>query len=166
MKTYFKVILISIIAFLQSYNSFAQDDPIATLPFTFNENGLMVISLQVNNETVSDFVLDTGASITVIDKKIAKQLGLALKREAAQITGASAINNDVKKTQKQQLTITDKIVLQGIEMYLSDLSRIAKINGLIGYDLFKEFITETNFDTKTISFYEKKANQTPKAINP
>lgn len=41
-------------------------------------------------------------------------------------------------------------------MYVSDLSIFGNIKGLIGFDLFKEFVTETNFDTKTISFYMRK----------
>ena len=149
-------LLSSIVFLLHSCIFFAQDQPIAQIPFTLNDNGLMVISLQINQNTISDFVLDTGASVTVIDKTIAAQLGLPLQDKATQITGTSGVNNDVNKTQKQQIALSNNVVLKDLELYVSDLLRIGNIKGIIGFDLFKEFVTETNFDTKIISFYKRK----------
>ncbi|MDB4292982.1 aspartyl protease family protein [Maribacter sp.] len=156
MKTCLTVTLTSLFFCLHSCISFGQDKPIGQIPFTLGENGHIIISLQINNESVSNFVLDTGASVTVIDKTIVNQLGLSLQNQSAKITGVSGVNNDVKKTHKQRVSLSDKIVLKDLEMYVSDLSGISTIKGLIGFDLFKEFVTETNFDTKTISFYKRK----------
>lgn len=157
MKTYFKIILISIISLLHSCNSFGQDKPIGQIPFIINDDGHMTITLKINNADVSNFILDTGSSVTAIDKSIAEQLNLSLQEKGARITGTSGFNNDVKKTQKQHISLNDKIELKEIEMYVTNLSRLGKINGLIGFDLFKEYVTETNFDTKTIYFYKRKA---------
>lgn len=156
MKKLLSILFLTIILLFNYYNSFGQDQPIAQIPFALNDDGHIIISLKINNHTVSNFVLDTGASVTVIDKTIVNELSLPLQDIAAKTTGTSGVNDDVKKTQKQQVALSDIVVLNGIEMYVSDLSRFGNIKGLIGFDLFKEFISETNFDTKTISFYKTK----------
>ncbi len=117
----------------------------------------MIITLQINNEEVSNFVLDTGASVTVIDDDIATQLGLQLKDGVFQSTGTNAVMDNRRMTQKQRVSLHDEIALKGLEIMVIDLSHLDGINGLIGFDLFKEYITETNFDTKVISFYKRKS---------
>ncbi|AXT55226.1 hypothetical protein D1815_05440 [Aquimarina sp. AD1] len=151
MKTYFTITLI-----LFPLIIFGQDKPIDQIPFTINDSGLIIISLKINKVMVSDFVMDTGASVTVIDNSVVNQLGLPLQDQPTQITGASAVNNDIRKTQKQRVSLSNNIVLKNLEMYVSDLSRLADIKGIIGYDIFKNYVTETNFDTKTIYFYKRK----------
>ncbi|WP_400078758.1 aspartyl protease family protein [Winogradskyella sp. R77965] len=163
MKTYFTIALILFYSII-----FGQDQPIAQIPFTLNDYGLMTITLKVNNSDVSNFILDTGSSVTVIDEKLARQLDLSMQEEDAKLTGASGVNNDVKKTQKQHIILDDKIELKEIKMYVTDLSYLDEVNGLIGYDIFKEYVTETNFDTKTIYFYKRKSKPDTKgytAIN-
>jgi len=162
MKKHLIITLISIIYLFHSCNSFGQDKPIGEIPFALNDNGHIIITLQINNNSVSNFVLDTGASVTVIDKNIVEQLGLSLQGEVTKIIGASRVNNDLKKTKKQRISLNTNIILEGLEMYVSDLSRYGKINGLIGFDLFREYVTETNFDKKIISFYKKKGKPNTK----
>ena len=154
MKNRFLISLILIIFLLHS--CIGQDKPIGQIPFTLNDDGHITISLRINNKTVPNFVLDTGASVTVIDKSMVEQLGLPLQDKNAKTIGVSGVNNNVKKTQRQQVFLSDNVALKDLEMYVSDLSSFGNINGLIGFDLFKEFVTETNFDTKTISFYIRK----------
>ena len=135
--------------------SYSQKSSLATIPFELNEKGLMIIKLRINKTTVSNFVLDTGASVAVIDDDVANQLGLKIKTEKAKITGANAINNQVKKTEGQEIIINQKVKLKKLELYVSDLSHLGNINGIIGFDLFKEYISETIFGTKNIHFYKQ-----------
>lgn len=156
MKRYFLISLYFLVFLLHSSNSLAQDKSIGQIPFTINNDGLITISLKINNEDVSDFVLDTGASVTVIDKDLAAQLKLPLKDEVYQSIGTNGVQENRRMTQKQLVSLGDKIELRGLELMVIDLSHFGEINGLIGFDLFKEFVTETNFDTKTINFYKGK----------
>ncbi len=168
MKNRFLIALFLVTFLFNSCNLFGQDKPIGQIPFTLNDYGLMTISLKINSIDVSNFILDTGSSVTVIDRAIAKQLELSLHEEGAKLTGASGVNNDVIKTQKQHISLHQKIELKEIEMYVTDLSNLDGVNGLIGFDLFKENVTETNFDTKTIYFYRRKGKPDTKgytAIN-
>jgi len=147
--------LVFILLLFQATLSFGQKSPSATIPFEINEKGLIIINLQINGAVVSKFVLDTGSSVTVIDDDMADKLGLELKAEKAKITGASAINKQVKKTVPQEIRINKKVKLKKVELYVSDLSRFGGINGIIGFDLFQKYVSETIFDEKTIQFYKR-----------
>jgi len=156
MKNPFLVAFSSITFLLHSCIFFAQDKPIGQIPFTINSDGHIIISLQINDKPISNFVLDTGASVTVINKDLAAKLNLPLKDEVYHSIGTNGVVGNRKMTQKQQVSLNDKVVLKGLEMMVIDLSHLGKINGLIGFDLFREYVTETNFDTKLISFFKRK----------
>lgn len=156
MKKLFLITLTAIAFLLHSCNSFAQDKPIGQIPFTINDDGVIIITLKINNKEVSDFVLDTGASVTVISKSKATEFNLTLKKETYQTIGTNGVSENIKKTEQQRVSLNDKIVLKELEMMVIDLSHLGEINGIIGFDLFKEYVTETNFDTKVISFYKRK----------
>ncbi|MEL7003183.1 MAG: retropepsin-like aspartic protease [Bacteroidota bacterium] len=146
--------LLFIITGLIANYAIGKDKPIGEIPFTINENGLMQIELLINNQKVSKFILDTGASSTTLDDDMASKLNL--QDGKFQSTWASGVTNDGRKTVKQQITITEKVFLEGIELNVRDLSRFGNINGIIGFDLFRKYITHTDFDTQKITFYEQK----------
>lgn len=132
------------------------EQQIGEIPFTISEGGHMVIELNINNEKISKFILDTGASGTVLDDDIAVKLNLSLEDGEFGSTGANGLVNNIKKTTEQQITLSDKVVLKGINFSVMDLSSLGEINGIIGFDIFRNYISQTNFDTKTITFYQKK----------
>ncbi|MEL6559200.1 MAG: retropepsin-like aspartic protease, partial [Bacteroidota bacterium] len=143
-------------AILFSCNSFGKDKPIGEIPFTINEKGLMQIELFINKKKVSKFILDTGASSTVIDDDTAQEMNLNLQEGTFKSTWANSVTNDGRKTDKQQITITEKVQLKGIELNVRDLSHLGDMNGIIGFDLFRKFVSHINFDSQKIMFYEQK----------
>lgn len=154
-KTHYLIILI---IGLLSHDIHGQDKQIGEIPFTISGSGFIIVELHINKEKVSNFILDTGASVTVLDDDLATQMNLSLLDEEFKSTGANGVSENGKKTAKQEVIITDKVVLEGIELTIMDLSHIGigEINGIIGFDLFREFVSEINFDTKKVIFYEKK----------
>ncbi len=143
--------------------TYGQRSPIASIPFQINENGHMVITVKINGLEVSNFVLDSGASVTAIDDDIASELGLEMEEEKAQIVGTDSVNNEVNKTIPQRISIDQKVKLRGIKLYSTDLSRYGDINGIIGFDLFRKYISEVNFTQKTIRFYTRINSKNTKA---
>lgn len=128
---------------------------LATLPFT--ENGLVFIQVQLNGEEEKlNFVFDTGASTTVLDKAVAKRLGIE-PTSTQNAQGASG-------SQKYEIATGHRVHVQGITlddlyMVLVDLSVLSQrsgmaLDGIIGYDILKRYITQFNFETKTIQLYE------------
>lgn len=151
-----KLYLLILIIGLSSCNILARTKPIGEVSFVINEEGLIVIELKINNERVSRFIVDTGASVTVLDDDIATQLNLDIREEQSESTGASGSTSDRRKTGKQQISISEKVVLEEIELYVRDLSDLGEVNGIIGFDLFQEFVSQIDFDNNKITFYKRK----------
>jgi len=152
-----KILYLVILLFgLFSCDTLGQSKPIGEIPFTINENGSMIIELHINNEKISNFVLDTGASVTVLDDDIATRLNLTFQEVKLESTGPNGVTNSSKKTAEQEISITDQVVLEDIKLSVTDLSHLGEINGIIGFDLFRNFVSQINFDTKKIIFYKKK----------
>jgi len=133
-----------------------QSKQIGEIPFTIHEAGFMIIELEINQKKVSKFILDTGASGTVLDDDIATQLNLSFVDGEFESTGTNGVVGNIKKTSEQQISITKKVVLKEIKLTVMDLSFLGEINGIIGFDLFRNFVSQINFDTNKITFYKKK----------
>lgn len=131
-----------------------------TLPFELIHN-LIVLPLKINDSEDLFFILDTGVSTTLITEipngegfsinftKVVKLSGLgdestneALFSEGNEIfvKGIKGSNQDVV------LLLEDSFFLTSI------MGR--QVNGLIGYDLFKDFIIEINYPRREIHFHD------------
>lgn len=148
--------IIILIFGLLSCDVLGQNKQIGEIPFIINESGWIIIELQINKERISKFVLDTGASVTIIDDDIADQLKLSLEVSESESIGASGVTSNGKKTIEQQIYVSDKVILKGIKLSVRDLSHLGKINGIIGFDLFRNFVSQINFDIQKVTFYKKK----------
>lgn len=102
------------------------------------------------------WILDTGASITVLSRKFAEELGLQTE---GNIKGKGAGG-----TIDVQFTTLPSFRLQGIKfdpqtaavIDLEDLNRILgeDIAGILGYDFLSRFVTRVDYANELISFYD------------
>lgn len=145
--------LIVLIFGLLSCDVLGQSKPIGEVPFTINDDDLIIITLNINKEKISKFVVDTGASVTILDDDIATELNLTLEDRSFE---ASGVTNNGKTTTEQQISLSDKVVLKGIKLVVRDLSHLSDINGIIGFDLFRNFVSQIDFDKEIITFFKKK----------
>lgn len=124
-------------------------------------NNLMVIPVEVNGKKLS-FLLDTGVSNTVIlNIKVVDSLKLKnIEKIKIQGLGVGEFVDAIKSTNNNIIVgknITNKnhkiyLILEG-GINLSN--RIGEeIHGIIGGDLFKDFIIKINYSTKQITFYK------------
>ncbi len=129
------------------------------MPFEFTNN-LIVIPLELNGSNLN-FILDSGASNTIIfgiqnsdsiqfnnSKKI-KLRGLG---SGEPIEGILSKNNTIKIQNIVGVNQTVYVILDDT----FDLSgRMGKtIHGIIGYDLFKNFVIDINYATKRLIFHK------------
>ncbi len=131
---------------------------LATIPFQLSDN-LAYLQVRVNGSAPLRFVLDSGASVWVIDPAQAKALGLKTE-EKGKITGAGAGSVDVTYTKNVSFG------LQGIEtsvpsVALIDLSGFTastgqKIDGIIGYDFFDRYVVEIDYDANVVRLFDPK----------
>lgn len=127
----------------------------AEVPFQFIINEIFVpVTLNCRQ---SLWVLDSGASVSVIDRGYAEQLGLPI---SGQILGEGAGNSvEVAFTtlppfavsgiefQEQQVAVIDFVDLF---RRVSDL----EVVGILGYDFLSRFVTKVDYANEMLTFYE------------
>ncbi len=136
----------------------------ASVPFQIHNN-LMVISLRINFKDSLNFVVDTGAGhILLIDSLMVQQL--ALPKLAPIKIYATGIDEEVEG----YISKVDKIDFGDIEgrniqvVFLkNNLWAISKnvgmkIHGIMGYELFKNFIVKIRYEEKRIVFLKHRQN--------
>lgn len=137
---------------------FSQNRKPLSVPFQF-VNNLVIVRVNINDSKPLSFILDTGASTTVISESAAKDLNLKLENAAdasAQggTIGASTIKNVSlrlsKDIQLPNLTLA-AIRLSGLEAGLG-----RKVDGILGFEIFSRYVVEIDYSLGIANFYEPK----------
>jgi predicted aspartyl protease len=126
-------------------------------------NNLMIIPVYVNGKKLS-FLLDTGVSSTIIlNVKIKDSLKLKnIEKIKIQGLGDGDFVDAIKST-NNFIQVGDNILNRNHKIFLIlgkgfNLSNRMgeEIHGIIGGDLFKDFIVKINYTSKRITFYNPK----------
>jgi hypothetical protein len=125
------------------------------VPFEFIENHLFLTAVVECREGL--WVLDTGASMSVIDNALAAELGLEL---SGTVTGAGAANAvEVAFAQLPPYSVGDiefasqkvgVIDIAGLFRRTSDI----EIVGILGYDFLSRFVTRVDYANEMLTFYD------------
>jgi hypothetical protein len=127
----------------------------AEVPFQFIENHIFVPVTIHCRESL--WVLDTGASVSVIDRGYAEELGLPLSGEIM-AEGATTTVELAFTTlppfrvggiefEEQQVAALDFV---GLFRRLSDL----EVLGILGYDFLSRFVTKVDYANEVLTFYD------------
>ena len=123
-------------------------------------NNLIVIKLQINDSDTLKFLLDTGVKTSVLTELFPDQ-PLDLDYQGY----VNVLGLGGKDTIRAKFSTNNKIKIGGIEGIKFNLLSIVehdvklspslgiKINGLIGYDLIKDFVLRINYVRRHIIFY-------------
>lgn len=131
--------------------------PSAVLPINYVD-GLIFIELRLNEyDKPLHFMFDTGAGVTVIDTQVAFDIDLVVSDTLKIGTSSKSILTPF--SYKNRIVIHDDVVLDGIEIGIMDLEHLSEylkinVDGIIGLDLMKNFIVETNADNKELRIYQ------------
>ena len=129
------------------------------IPFKFVHN-LIVIPVRINNSPPLNLILDSGVRNTLITRlnfsdsldlkevnKISiKGLGEGQSIEAYQSSGNEMYMHGVKGTNHEVYVLTEDVFNLSTRMGMT-------VHGIIGYDLFKNFIVKINYSSKVITLY-------------
>ena len=125
------------------------------LPIQLKKN-LILIEVGVNAGPPMTFVFDTGAGVTVIDRKAAHKLGLAITGAGRLATSGKSVSSHTSYPNSLHLGgITlpdislDIISIQHLSDYLGH-----ELDGVIGYDLLKTYVVEANIDSMQMRLYK------------
>lgn len=140
---------------LSTFHGIAQN-AFETIPLKVWKNYLF-LEVKINNHNKPLlFLFDSGAGITVLNTKLANQLGLIANRETKINTSGKSLLS--KESVSNSVKIGNKAVLENINLIFMDLSHISdylniSVDGVIGFDLLNAFVTETNIDEKKMLLY-------------
>jgi len=157
---------ITVLILLISYTSFAFQDrkQKTTIPMDLN---MMApnIELKINGKGSYRFDLDTGAGISIINKKLAKELGLDVigNTEIGSPGSDKRILTDIVKI--SQISISDH-QLSGIEMVAMDLGDMLSVDGILSIKHFSDFLVTFDYPGNVIILERAELNATGENVIP
>lgn len=157
----FRYVLLAIIILFGNAMLFAQNEQLKTgsIPIQLiKDNKHICFTGKINNNDLV-FYFDTGASTSLLDKESAKKSGILPNAEKF-IEGAGG-------KVKYEMALNQKVEINGMEIHavdivLENLTRLKKqlgydFDGIIGYALLKNYISEIDPDNKVINLYPRNA---------
>jgi len=126
------------------------------LPFERAHDGVFV-EARVKGERLW-FVVDSGASHTLLDAAVARRLGIRAT-ESSTIGGAGSGRVPVEIAKDQSLRLGG-LTLEGVDLRLLDLAPLAaawdrRVDGIVGYDLLCHTAVTIDYAAKTLTIGAK-----------
>lgn len=140
---------------------FASGTSALRIPFDL-VSSVIFLQVRVNDSQPLWFVLDTGASLTILDAERAKLLGIKFsivgKAEGA---GGSLVDAGLAKDVSFGLPGLDFQARQTGVMSLSNLNRYTgrTVEGVLGHNFFSRFVVEIDYAARIINLYDPKTFQ-------
>jgi Aspartyl protease len=137
---------------------FDTDRAALRIPFELYAN-VILLRARVNNSAPLWFLLDTGASGSLIDSRHARRLGLR-RLGAADIKGmggsvAGAYMGGANFGLPGVRVFDRKVFSMPLSPLFARFGR--RVDGVIGYDFFKLFVVEVDYAAKTINLYDPRS---------
>lgn len=131
--------------------------PLAELPMTMRGK-LLFIDVYLNDDPTPMHVLfDSGAGVTVVDSKVARERGLFL-------SGALSIGTSGKRVQADRspgntIRLGERYMLDSVELYLMDLAHLSAhyktpIDAILGTDLLSRAVVCTDLDAMRMRIHD------------
>jgi hypothetical protein len=134
-----------------------QDKPI-TVPFEMLKTGHITVMVKVNGKGPYKLIFDTGAPLTLVNTKVAKEAGL-LKKDAPKplipllaTTEAKIETLEVgdQKAENVSAMVMDHPTVQAIsEAFIKEAG---PIDGIVGFPFFARFKMTLDYQAKTLTF--------------
>ncbi len=138
-----------------------------TVPFEYADNEI-VVKCRVNNSEDLDFLFDTGASDTIIDRRVAAQNFLAKqdKFDIAAYSGMVQANrSELKRFEIGSLVLND-VPVRVLDMNAQSRQMGRQIAGIIGTNIISQFLVTIDYSKPNIVFEDMETAARPlKATN-
>ncbi len=130
------------------------------IPFELSGN-LVLLQATVNNSAPLWFILDTGATDSVIDSQLAKTLSLKVIGRTVGTGGAGTATALIFRGTTLKLRNVEAVNLTLYGFPLDSLSAPfgRRISGVIGNDILKQLVVEVDYVSQVLNFYEPASYQ-------
>lgn len=117
-------------------------------------DGLIFVPVKINDTEQRWFVLDTGSSRMLIEKKLAQKLSIALEGSGS-IGGAGSGKIPIEFARHVRVEMPG-VIMPDVEFAAADLTTLQgvvgrPIDGIIGYDFFAANVVTVDYETKTLT---------------
>jgi hypothetical protein len=125
--------------------------------------GHLLVHPKLNGKDVGWFILDSGADVMAIDRKVADSLGLA-KLGRLPLTGVGG--NDQESFRPIRTFDLGPVDITGLNFSEFDLGALAsafgvKIAGVVGFDLFRRSVVSVKMAQSKVSLYDPATYRLP-----
>ncbi len=130
-------------------------------------NNLVVLEVRVNDGQPVSFILDTGASTSVVDTAAAARAGLKTGAAGQATTGGGAV--EAAEIAGARLSI-GPLVWNPLPLVAIDLSGLRAglghpIDGILGYDVFARHVVEIDYRAHAVRFHPAEAWTRPSDVD-
>lgn len=125
--------------------------------FSFEQYGAhSFIKVKINNSQELDFIFDTGDGLTVLNIDRAKELGMTSGSTATTTSAEGSISGKLVK--HNEISVAGAPI-HNVKVYETSLNHLEisigrNIDGIIGYDILKNYVVSMNYDDKKIELYD------------
>ncbi|HUK64081.1 MAG TPA: PDZ domain-containing protein, partial [Dongiaceae bacterium] len=144
-------------------------EPHATIPFEYGARHVW-LKVSVNGGPFADFLLDTGASITVLDSAFAAVHGIQAQGRV-QVSGAGSDQGGASFAEIRSLFVpgpdgegvelgAEKIAVLSLAPHLEPFFW-RPVAGVLGYDFISRFAMTLDYDAATVTFTDPASFQPP-----
>ena len=144
-----KILYVDVFDKLYGLNRYAHSKLVAEVPFETDMNGSIILEVKLNdNDRVLKLLFDTGADGMALSSSLADSLGISrdFKRSTSVVGGKQEI--EISKNNTVHLG-----ELEFPRQSIGIFEKMDSYDGIMGNTLVKSYITEVNYDKKSISFY-------------
>jgi hypothetical protein len=124
----------------------------------YNHQIWIKVGLNGTHADSLSFIFDSGAGTSLLDSAVEARLfpGKHLNQMSATGAGGKSI---MKQLTNESLYLNG-LKLDNVNFLVSDLGRLTgrmgrKLDGIVGYDLLKKYVTRIDIDHKTLSIYQE-----------
>lgn len=136
----------------------AQSEPLAQVPYRISEGGWLVVPARVNGRGPYDFIVDTGATLTLVFQELADELGVAsVEGPDRRILGLSSVDKlppaPIGDVSVGALTLKDHV-----GVVLPDWpNREDMPKGVLGLDMLSRAVMLVDAERRLMTFYAPNA---------
>lgn len=151
-----KLFVLSAGIFMSISSLIAQNQiSLTTLPFEIYGDHVF-IKLKVNNSRNLNFIFDTGDGLTVLNEETARKLGMSSNININIPSAEGSIKGNLIKHQKIKI---NNLELKNVKIYETSINHLEisigrNIDGIIGYDMLKDYVIYMNYDKKSMTIYD------------
>jgi hypothetical protein len=126
------------------------------IPFTYLDGLIWMTLHRKGDEQVLNFLLDSGASVSVVDARLVRKLNLKGGSQV-NVQGVGAVAKGRWPVQLQIAEAAFPAKFLALDLSALSSNCVCKVDGLVGLDFFRDRVVEIDYARRSIRLFEKAA---------